>query len=479
ALYTFVDDFPNSSSLDQAYYFLGDIEIFAENYELALNHLQRAIELTNTIQIIETATFRLGEVYERLQRYDEMISIFENFIRENPASKRVTDATLQLGRGYEYIGNPNGMLTLFRDTILRDFKDPENTGIDALIEAYVEKYNRNKTVLTETVALLDRLDDDVEYRTKFITDRGFLFEQFYNNQDLEQTLYNRLRSHPSFTDQLVSDLSPIAEITNVYREQLAQYPAETPEDYFKSLLKSAQAEGERIGEIRMLMGLYRSGVNIAPAEPFTSDDLQTVSPRVLLYIADLAREDEQIDFAVEAWEMVLERFPNDDACIVAYLRLADYNERIGDLETALTKLKAIEEFFPGSTQLPAVILRQGEVLTKMGDTDTARERYQYILKVPGWRGVAHARALLQTGDAYVADKAYDKAHGFYERTFLTYPQFGEWSARAYLADAKVLVKLGSKEDAVTTLQEAVDRLADAAPVEIFEEIQSKLKELQS
>ncbi|MEM7790739.1 MAG: tetratricopeptide repeat protein, partial [Verrucomicrobiota bacterium] len=479
ALYAFLEDFPSSNALDQAHYFLGDIEGYAEEYELAIDHFQKSIELTNTIQIVESATFRLGEIYERLERYDDMIAVFQGFIEENPASIVVTDAILQLGRAYEFTRNPNGMLELYRNSIAKEYKNPGNLGIDALIEAYTEKYDRNKTILLETVALLDRLDEDLEFRTKFVTDRGFLFEQFYNNKDLEQSLYNRLRAHKSFSEQLLDDLSPIADITTVYREQLAQYPSQTPEEYFKSLLKTAQAENDRIGEIRMLMGLYRSGLKVEPKEPFTREDLNTASPRVLLYIADLARENDQIEFAVEAWEAVLERFANDDAGIVAYLRLADYNEQIGELETALTKLEAIEKLYPGSPQLPAVILRQGELLTKLGKTDAARKRYQYILKVPDWRGVAHARALLQTGDAYVADKAYDKAHGFYERTFLTYPQFGEWSARAYLADAKVLLKLGSKEDAVTTLQEAVDRLAEAAPVEVFEEIQTKLRDLQS
>lgn len=79
----------------------------------------------------------------------------------------------------------------------------------------------------------------------------------------------------------------------------------------------------------------------------------------------------------------------------------------------------------------------------------------------------------------MAESAYAEAHGFFERTFLGYSHFTEWSARAYLADAEALVKMGAPQDAVTTLTEAVDQLGENAPKDVMEQIQAKLKELQS
>ena len=78
----------------------------------------------------------------------------------------------------------------------------------------------------------------------------------------------------------------------------------------------------------------------------------------------------------------------------------------------------------------------------------------------------------------MADKAYPEAHGFFERTFLAYSSFAEWSARAYLADAEALIQMNVPEDAITTLKEAIDMLQKAAPVEIIQEIKTKLKDLQ-
>ena len=78
----------------------------------------------------------------------------------------------------------------------------------------------------------------------------------------------------------------------------------------------------------------------------------------------------------------------------------------------------------------------------------------------------------------MAEDAYAKAHGFYERTFLGYPHLAEWSARAYLADAKALIGMGEKQDAINTLNEAVAEISAIAPTDVMKSIKDKLKELQ-
>ena len=275
----------------------------------------------------------------------------------------------------------------------------------------------------------------------------------------------------------MDDLAPINEVTAIYRKQLADYPTETPVEFFRDQLAKAKASTQRIAETRMLMGLYRSEVELAPSKTYDSAFFSQVTPRVILYIADYSRAD-RLDFAVEAWNTVLTDYPTDDASIVAYMRLADVSEQRGDKDTALNYLKAIEAQFPGTPQLPAVILRQGELLSSMGLGDKARDRYQYILRVPDWRGVLHARALFQTGEAYMAENKYAEARGFFERTYLGYSNISEWAARAYLADANALLALGEKADAVNVLTEAVETLSEATPPEFMTPIQTKLKEIK-
>lgn len=476
-LYRYTKKYPRGSALDQAYYFLGEIENLAGDYELALKHFKRADEITTLQDIHDGVAFSIGTIYENLERYEEMAAHFKAYAERFGEEGRLTDAIFELGRAYEFLRQPNEMLALYREYIEKFANDSENAGVDTLIEGYAEKYTTNKATLLKTVEFLDMLDNDIEFRTKIVTDRGYLFEYFYVNSDLDQTLYNRLRNHPQFGEWLVEDLAPISELTAIYRKQLADYPTETPIEFFRDQLARFKAAQQRVAETRMLMGLYRSGVEIAPTKSYDSASFSEATPRVLLYIADYSRAD-QLDLAIEAWNEVLTVYPTDDAAIVSYMRLASVSEQRGDKSAALNYLEAIQAQFPGTPKLPAVILRQGELLSSMGRGEEAREKYQYILRVPNWRGIIHARALFQTGEAYMAESKYAEAHGFFERTFLGYSQFSEWCARAYLADAEALLGMGAKADAIATLTEAVEMLSEAAPAELMTPIQAKLKELQ-
>ena len=65
------------------------------------------------------------------------------------------------------------------------------------------------------------------------------------------------------------------------------------------------------------------------------------------------------------------------------MRLADVTAEKADLSGALNYLEQIVTQFPGSPKIPAVMLRQGELLSEMGRAEEAREKYQYILRVCG------------------------------------------------------------------------------------------------
>ncbi len=477
--YKYTEIYPEGYAIDQAFYFLGELEKITGNYEIALQRFEKADELTQLQAIHDNCAFGIGEIYERQERYDEMVENFKNYLERFGNSGEVTNAIYQLGRGYEFLSQPTEMLALYRDYIERYAGDRNNAGVDTLIESFAEKYESNKVMLTETVAFFDQLEEDVDFRTQIVTDRGFLFEYFFNNKKIDSFLYNRLRSHPEFNEQLAYDLSPIDEIIAIYRKQQSLYPQEPPVEFFRKKLKDFRNASNRIGTTRMLMGLYRSNVVLEPEQPYDSNFLNEITPRMILYIADYARSRNDLDFAVEAWNTVVAKFPKKDSSIVAHMRLADWSEENGDFEKAIDYLESVTEKFPGTPKLPAIILRQGELYTLKGDPERAREKYRYILRVPAWRGILHAQALFQIGESYMAEKEYLTAHGYFERTFVAYSHFGKWAANAYLGDAEALIALDQKEDAIATLTEALKVLPKNIPDELIQSIQDQLNKLTS
>ncbi|MEN8733537.1 MAG: tetratricopeptide repeat protein, partial [Lentimonas sp.] len=475
-LLLYVQKYPNGNGLDQANFFLGEIELLAENYQLSTDYFRKADAITDQQDIHDSSNFKIGTIFEILGQYSEMAKHFEGYIEKYGEAGRLTDAIFELGRAYEFNLEVTKMLTLYRSSIEQYITSPNNQGVDTLIEGYAEKYVTNEKMLTRTIQFLQSLDSDMEFRKKIVTDRGFLFEEFYHNPSLEQSLYNKLRAHAGFHEGLLEDLSPINDITSIYREEGGKFPAQSPENFFRSLL-TKHAGSSRVAEARALMGLYRLDVEVAPGAPFDEALLSQGTPRVVLFIADYERQKRR-DFAIKAWNHILTAYPQDDATIVAYMRLADATSESGDKDGALNYLEAIVTQFPGSPQLPAVILRQGELLSSMNHGDKAREKYQYILRVPDWRGILHAKALYQAGESFMLEKAYAEAHGFFERTFLGYSQFNELCAKAYLSDAHALIGMGEPESAKATLQEAVDLLGEVAPEEIMISIKAKLKGLK-
>ena len=95
-----------------------------------------------------------------------MATHFEAYIERFGENADLTRAVLQLGLAFEYLMRPVDMLSLYRENIEIYAKNPNNDGVDALIESYAGKYHKNKTLLTRTVAFFDRLESDLDFRTK-------------------------------------------------------------------------------------------------------------------------------------------------------------------------------------------------------------------------------------------------------------------------------------------------------------------------
>lgn len=474
----FLEQYPSSSALDQAYFVLGEVEGVEGNIELAMGYYRKAIELTESEDILSTAIFRIGGIFELMGDFDKMAETFEDFIDKYSESKKLTGAIEQLGRAYEHQTRLVDMLVLYRDAISEYFTVVDDPGIDAIIENYSEKYDQHYTTLTSTVAMLDRLDTDAEFREKMLNDRGFLFEYFYRHPEVDQALYNRMRFHPSFGPQLMDDLSPLDDITGTYRLQLSDFPAQTPVVFFDRLRQSAVSESNRVAETRALMGLYRDGITKTPSTPFDSELVNQLGPRLLLFVADYMR-DKDLNFSDAAWRKVIADYPQSNSTVVAYTRLAEVSRLQGNLMEAFEHLDEIVKRFPGSPLLPNVLLSQGEIMTDLDRGQNARDIYQYILRVQEWRGIVHARALYQIGLSFLAEGEPAKAHGFFERTFLGYSHFTEWSAKAYYQDARALVAMNETGDAIKTLQEALDSLSPETAGETYLSIEELLAELRA
>ena len=227
-LTAYTERYPDGDSIDQANYFLGEVESLAGYLVLAIDYFKKADQLTASQDVHDGVAFRIGELYESLKQYQKMLDHFVAYTERFDVEGQLSNALLQIGRAYELLNQPSEMLALYRKSIIRFADDPNNFGVDALIEAYTEKYDSNLRQLKRTIEFLNQIRDDLEFRKLMVSDRGALFEEFYNNPDIIQDLYNDLRGNAAFNIDLMEDLSPINPIGNAYREQLGKYPKILP-----------------------------------------------------------------------------------------------------------------------------------------------------------------------------------------------------------------------------------------------------------
>ena len=106
----------------------------------------------------------------------------------------------------------------------------------------------------------------------------------------------------------------------------------------------------------------------------------------------------------------------------------------------------------------------------------ALKRYLEILQVRDWRGSAWAEACYQIGRCYEYTGETLKAHGFYERTYLSYRQFPEWAGKAYYRDGLLLEQMNELESA-KSVYEAYLKLTNAEALVDFEAVRTRYETL--
>ena len=105
-LTAYTERYPDGDSIDQAYYFLGEVESLAGYLELAINYFKKADQLTTSQDVHDGVAFRIGELYESLKQYQKMLDHFVAYTERFDEKGHLTEALLQIGRAYEFLNQP-------------------------------------------------------------------------------------------------------------------------------------------------------------------------------------------------------------------------------------------------------------------------------------------------------------------------------------------------------------------------------------
>lgn len=383
ALEGFVGNFPAAPQQGEARLLLGDIAGFYGRLEEALEYFLAVQTLTIDMGIINHAAMQAGQVYEALERWEEMKEWFEDYLERYGTGGLYTEAIHRIGFALQQMDESEAMLDYYLEAVRKYGNDRDAIGIDFILRDWPLEYARVRG----------------EY--------------------------------------------PVAVVEAEIKKT---NPGEQPALALRWKMT--------LDDIRALQA-EAAGVARAPGAEPDEEALEHASAAVLNWLALSALEQEQTEFAVRAFEKCLSRYPEtewSEAALLNLARLAAAGERV---EEAVAYYGRLREWFPLSNSAVEALEEEAGLLAANGEYDAAVELLEQILEVNEWRGEPWARALYRIGALRLAQNRPEEAFAYFQRVYVLYSHYREWTAKSYWQSARCLELLGRRQDRINTLREMV------------------------
>ncbi len=199
-----------------------------------------------------------------------------------------------------------------------------------------------------------------------------------------------------------------------------------------------------------------------------------LSPRLLAEAGDHLFAKGNLDGAKKFYTALLDGYPKSDEVEFAYAGLAGIAIAQGDPDRALRLCdEAVDGGFAGQ-KLKDLTLCRAQALLALDRLDDSKKVFEQIASVREWRGEATAQAMYSLGEIEEKRGRAAEANAYYQRVFVAYQRFLPWVAKAYIASARMLEKLGKPQEAANTYREMLRN----PKLEPFEEAAEARKRLQ-
>lgn len=497
-----VADYPDSHLRGEAEVFLGDIDAYYAKVESALAHYALTETFTTKMNLVDHAYFESVRLLEANDRFEDMITILNQYMERFQDTGNLSRAIFKIGQAYENTGQPELMIRAYYGAIERFGNNKKAEGVDEIFETVVKKYKQFDTYYNSTIQFIERLLNNEAFRLEMADDRKKLHLYRMKNPDVEETIIDSILRNPAIREGLATRAIPLTEEevlagavqqyetsilpeSQAYLEtQLAEFQAklkrfpsesEKPEKLLATLYATAKAEAQRTLELRLLAAFDKLGLKAPEEATLSINDFPNASPATLAWMAtSLVEKDPEL--AAMAIDRVLYGHADSLAVPDALNAQAQIAYNKGQINESIEILDQISDRFPTWPSASKVSLRTAKLFMESKQYAEALERYLAILQVRDWRGAAWAEACYQIGRSYEHTNETLKAHGFYERTYLSYRQFPEWAGKAYYRDGLILEEMAENESAKSVYEKYL-QLPDAETLADYEAVRKRHEKL--
>lgn len=455
-----ISDAPDHALQAEAHVFMGDLDAIDARVDEALANYNRVEALGGAQAFMDHAYFESANLLWANRRFGEHNRLLERYLERYPESPAGAEAVLRLAEGDVERGKLKQAYIRFDRGIKQFGNLLESDQVDSLIDASWATYEATTQAREQTNAFIASLMGDSEFRTTMLSNRIAQLAYFAEHPGIPQDLQDALEIRQPLYESLqgagddalaLGDYPALAEMQGALDAAYEQLPQPGLERYYEALREEAVESEQSVLALRLLRVLNLRGLIEVSPEALGVAEAELASPATLVWIAGITAQKDELLARVYLGQ-VLERAAGRPAEGDALFMLAGLEMESAFFDQAADYYaRFAEEFYGDPRSAKAAVLR-ADALRSARRYDEAIEAYSDVLSQRGWRGETWAEATYKIGLCFLQMNDEEKAQGFFERTYLAYSGFPEWSGQAVLESASLLQRRGDVESARRTYE---------------------------
>ncbi len=485
---------PAHRYLDQVTYLLGYVQYARQDYEAALALFRETRETWPERLYAEESVYWEGMCLLFLSRFDEAVAVFEGYLHstEWQSKEFEADVTFRLGMARYGLEEYEACKEIFRKFLVR-FPDDELCseacsmlgdlyGADGEMEPALRYYGRARdcavTAEQESYAVFQAaqvFELQGRHMKLIAWLQDYLDERGAEGDFVPATLRisRAWRALGKGEQALDAECAAVLRYGNIpdsedadllfvdLRDAVTQRGGVSAGEVLRRLSAAREKIAGDVTQKTLFLRLTAlfAGISEDPSEYIEQllgeKTLDAFSPLPLRLVAEAAAARGETDRVRQALDLFLEKYARADGL----LEMSDVQIRLlmaaGRLEEALALAEEVLATGPEGTAAGRICLLTADVLRMLKLYERSMAMYNKFLEVRAWRGPLTPQALYWTGICCLELGNIEEACAWFQRVYVLYGQYPEWTARAYAASADGLNILGRRDDAIRTLREMV------------------------
>jgi len=154
----FIQSYPDSALISEAYSMVGDLRGAEGELEEALDFYSRARSAASTMEQMNYATFQTAKTLELTERYQDIIDRMEGYLADHGEEGNLSSAGFWIGKAYKAMGQRSMALRKYIETVVSFGNKPESIDVDVILKELIsENENRVEGGWAEDEMVMERL----------------------------------------------------------------------------------------------------------------------------------------------------------------------------------------------------------------------------------------------------------------------------------------------------------------------------------